>query len=595
MALEFRQSIIIAAFFLLYQPFLHAQNKNDFIWILGSPNSTTDPYYGGDYIDFSNGNPNIEYINPPLDLWYPSIISNEDGQLVFYNNGCKIMGANHQLIENGDEINFGFIHNTYCNFPNHPVGYPWYQGNLTLPYPGHSGEYFLFHMRINEEYIMQDLLYSHIDMTANNGAGEVTAKNQILLQDTFSWALTGTRHANGRDWWIIAARDVSPKYYLYLLDPQGIHAHNIQQPEDFWIPGQVLTASNIFSPDGSKYVRLGGEIPADFKIYDFDRCSGTISNPITVHIPDSSSYTPWACFSPNSRFLYVQNWGERLYQYDTWATDINASVQLIGVYDGFLGRNDRPATFNSMTVGPDQRIYMSCKSGTNYLHTIHKPDELGLDCDFRQHDIELPAHFPFYLPNMPFYRLYNLKGSACDTLGVEPPIVAFWRSEQDSMMAPTLMNFTDISYSQPTSWLWYFGDGATSTEQSPTHSYGAPGTYDVCLIVCNVIGLCDTLCREIEIKSVSTINPLESESSSVRIFPNPTQDYLVLSLQNYPASVSLRIFDMQGREVLRKSINSTVGVERLDVQTLSSGLYFLSLSFGNKFWSGRFIKSSSPK
>jgi PKD repeat protein len=31
------------------------------------------------------------------------------------------------------------------------------------------------------------------------------------------------------------------------------------------------------------------------------------------------------------------------------------------------------------------------------------------------------------------------------------------------------------------SWLWDFGDGETSTEQNPSHTYGNPGNYTVSL------------------------------------------------------------------------------------------------------------------
>src|SRR5512135_2043679 len=36
---------------------------------------------------------------------------------------------------------------------------------------------------------------------------------------------------------------------------------------------------------------------------------------------------------------------------------------------------------------------------------------------------------------------------------------------------------------QPYTWAWDFGDGATSTEQNPTHTYTDPGTYTVSLEV----------------------------------------------------------------------------------------------------------------
>ncbi len=50
------------------------------------------------------------------------------------------------------------------------------------------------------------------------------------------------------------------------------------------------------------------------------------------------------------------------------------------------------------------------------------------------------------------------------------------------------VNFTDKSNNTPTSWLWDFGDGTFSTEQSPWHSYSSTGIYSVSLKVTNNIG-----------------------------------------------------------------------------------------------------------
>jgi PKD repeat protein len=54
--------------------------------------------------------------------------------------------------------------------------------------------------------------------------------------------------------------------------------------------------------------------------------------------------------------------------------------------------------------------------------------------------------------------------------------------------APHTARFTDLSAGGPTSWLWNFGDGTTSTEQNPTHVYKVVGTYDVSLTVANGMG-----------------------------------------------------------------------------------------------------------
>ena len=45
------------------------------------------------------------------------------------------------------------------------------------------------------------------------------------------------------------------------------------------------------------------------------------------------------------------------------------------------------------------------------------------------------------------------------------------------------IGFTDLSTGVIDSWLWQFGDGATSTEQNPTHSYASSGSYDITLTV----------------------------------------------------------------------------------------------------------------
>lgn len=50
------------------------------------------------------------------------------------------------------------------------------------------------------------------------------------------------------------------------------------------------------------------------------------------------------------------------------------------------------------------------------------------------------------------------------------------------------IHFTDLSTNGPVSWFWDFGDGNTSTQQSPTHTYTASGTYDVQLSVTNSFG-----------------------------------------------------------------------------------------------------------
>ena len=63
-----------------------------------------------------------------------------------------------------------------------------------------------------------------------------------------------------------------------------------------------------------------------------------------------------------------------------------------------------------------------------------------------------------------------------------PPVAEFVGSPT-SGTAPLNVTFTDQSTGTIESWAWDFGDGGTSTEQNPSHTYNSEGTYTVSLTV----------------------------------------------------------------------------------------------------------------
>ncbi|MDI9634181.1 MAG: PKD domain-containing protein [Methanolinea sp.] len=68
------------------------------------------------------------------------------------------------------------------------------------------------------------------------------------------------------------------------------------------------------------------------------------------------------------------------------------------------------------------------------------------------------------------------------------PPVAFFRMNVTIGKAPLSVRFTDMSFFAPASWHWDFGDGNTSSERNPVHTYVSPGTYTVTLTVRNAAG-----------------------------------------------------------------------------------------------------------
>ena len=66
--------------------------------------------------------------------------------------------------------------------------------------------------------------------------------------------------------------------------------------------------------------------------------------------------------------------------------------------------------------------------------------------------------------------------------------VADFTVDQRIGNAPFIVQFRDLSTNNPTSWLWQFGDGTTSTDQNPRHVYPYIGAYNVTLTATNQYG-----------------------------------------------------------------------------------------------------------
>lgn len=337
-----------------------------------------------------------------------AMISDINGELKTYSNGCFINNSNYEVMENGDDINSGIDRNSTCDADYYPAGE---QSAVYIPNPLDSLSYYIIHASTVTQfsplkYWVDALRYSIIGMRFNNGLGKVIEKNKVIINDSTTLADIGAvKHSNNHDWWIVVKKYFVGSYDKFLLTDNGINFINNQQIGDtsnrYEDGGGVV---HIFSPnDGSKMVRYH---PYDdgFYLYDFDRNTGYLSNFQRIPVIDSLLSDGGACFSPSGRFLYVGTYWD-LYQYDLNASDIKRSEMHIAHYDGYRTKGKFPAMIGKMQWGPDCKIYVNCHSSMDALHVIHRPDEKGMACDFRQHDLKLPQTHLGSLPYFPNYRL----------------------------------------------------------------------------------------------------------------------------------------------------------------------------------------------
>ncbi|MDX1910233.1 MAG: hypothetical protein SFV22_02045, partial [Saprospiraceae bacterium] len=393
--------IILYIFLLISSRSLHAQAKYDYVWTLGygkvgiTPDSIP---FGGVLMDF-NATPPAFTLQNYIISRPTAFISDKNGQLLAYTNGCAILNREHQIMANGDTLNPGVVYDEFCN-PN--GDYPLWQPCVFLPYPENDSLFYLFHLR-DDDWLWNpmNLLYSVIDATGDGGKGAVLSKNTSVLSDSIYLGnyVHATRHGNGRDWWVVSPRRFKYDMHVTLFSPEGVVYQGLQEFDLPKIDSTCCISQQGFSTDGSKYFRNTFE---GLTIYNFDRCTGLFSDPAYLDWDSLPFAGGGMVTSPNNRFLYLSSGGE-LFQYDLWAPDLAASRLVVGTYDGTLA--PFIANFFWMGRAPDGKIYMNTSYSNYVLHVIHHPDSLGMACQFEQNAVMLPAVSSAKFPNMVNYRL----------------------------------------------------------------------------------------------------------------------------------------------------------------------------------------------
>jgi len=402
----------------------HAQiqndQKRDYCWIFAWGHA---PFpLGATSINFNIDPVEVSAINQVINTYYTnSSICDTNGDLIIHTNGMYVSDRNQQLMPNGDSINPGDVYN---NLTQEQTGYIIPGGATILPCPDDNQKYYIIHQKMVLDSVIglrvSGLYYSVVDMTLNNGDGDLQVKNVEILSETLNCGIGVVRHGNGRDWWIVVAGFPVSSYHKFLLTPNGIINYGVQYLGSSY--SHLTNGKLLFSQEGDRMAYGGNTYYPNgwnrLEVFNFDRCAGMISNLIDLSY-SSIDTTLQFCpeFSPNNRFLYVTT-NNNIYQYDLNSANINGSRQTVAIYDGFIDPifNFFPTYFSYTQLAPNGKIYITAGGNTHYLHTIDFPDSLGQACYVAQHSIELTALQGESMPFFPNFRLGPILGSICDTI-----------------------------------------------------------------------------------------------------------------------------------------------------------------------------------
>lgn len=412
-------------------------------WIIGNFN-----------VDFNTSPPNVN--TGPFDFLLKGTASmcNQNGDLLFYSDGSSVWNRANEIMPNG-QINFLDL-----------------RESIAVPHPGNSSQYYLFSVDPFYNQETSGLYYSIIDMTLDDGLGDVIVRNEKLV-GTVSNKLSAVYNPDGNDYWVMVREGNSNRYFAFQITESGVNETPIISQL-----GRSITSSSDgqlkFSPDGKKvacgygtFGTNGGLDGEGVQLFDFDIVTGQLTNDQLFLLPEDIRPIVGVEFSSDATKLFVYQSGstheQALYQYDiTLApSEIDASRQKVGESNSAIGEQ--------LQLAPNGKIYMAKGGGQSssiqYFGVINYPNESGLQTAFEELGLFLNGGASrLYMPN--FVQSVFFKTDINFSVPCTGDTTTFRPSNTHRLESV----------------LWQFGDGEISDEMIAKHRYQEEGTYTVRLL-----------------------------------------------------------------------------------------------------------------
>jgi hypothetical protein len=155
----------------------------------------------------------------------------------------------------------------------------------------------------------------------------------------------------------------------------------------------------------------------------------------------------------------------------------------------------------------------------------------------------------------------------------------------------------------PLNFLWSFGDGDTSTQEFPNHTYAVPGYYTICLTVSDNSGCSFIFCDSsfyafkygggpmvnfnVRASQVLGVNGI-SNANTISVYPNPANSEIVINAAGQKID-NATIYDINGQIVLNTKSPSQ---NQVDVSQLTDGIYFIEVKVNGNTTRLKFVKAN---
>ena len=153
------------------------------------------------------------------------------------------------------------------------------------------------------------------------------------------------------------------------------------------------------------------------------------------------------------------------------------------------------------------------------------------------------------------------------------------------------VNFTDNSNPPATSWFWDFGDGNTSNQQNPSHTYTAIGTYTV-MFVTNPGSTCsDTTYSSVEVID-NTVGLDDLSGHIFEVYPNPTNGWVNLHLvRSYNSPATFSVYNHLGEVLITTALGESTEIRsQVNLRDLAAGIYYFRVEYDDQMKVQKVVK-----
>lgn len=451
-------------------------------------NSESNWYFSShNDLNFSSGTPvNNNVLTSDNFFTEACAIQNDaSGNVLFYTNGKDIWNNTNTKINPGNNLK-GNISSK--------------RGTIIIPNPANNLQYYIFTM---DSESSNGFRYTIVNVNGNTVTLSPTVNQPVPVPSDYltggiSAAIGGegvTTIQNCNGYWIITVLKKSSTYYLSVF---SLSTSGLSFTSEYAYPVNMTNYQSFIevAPSGNKLVCSG--LSLNGYIFDFDKFSGTISNPKSIDT--SSSFG--AAFSPDSNLLYINN-GSKVFQYNVNAANIaNARTNIASISN----------QIGDFQKGPDNKIYIAI-TNTNKLGVIHNPNTPATEsfpnaCLFTPNGPIVNNNLAFGLPNMINAKLTSTYNNTIS------------HSANGCLTYKFNANVCAAAFS------WNFGDSASganniSTLANPSHTFSSAGTYTITLISGG-----NTITKTITV-GMASVNILGS-TSACSTNSNATNNFVVL-------------------------------------------------------------------